>query len=68
MPSDTVPSDTVSVSPAPCPECDGAVPFTRAPMRGEVVACSDCRAELEVVGVEPLTLALAPEVQEDWGE
>jgi alpha-aminoadipate carrier protein LysW len=37
-------------------------------MEGEIVPCPDCGAELEVVSVAPVTLALAPEVQEDWGE
>ena len=35
---------------------------------GEVVTCQGCGAELEVVGVSPLRLAEAPEVEEDWGE
>ena len=53
---------------ASCPECDASVSFPREPLRGEVARCSDCSAELEVVNVEPLTLELAPEVEEDWGE
>jgi len=35
---------------------------------GEVVTCKGCDAELEVVGVSPLRLTEAPEVEEDWGE
>jgi alpha-aminoadipate carrier protein LysW len=35
---------------------------------GEIVECTDCTAELEVMGVEPLKLELAPEEEEDWGE
>jgi len=35
---------------------------------GEVVTCKGCDAELEIVGVSPLRLAEAPEVEEDWGE
>lgn len=53
---------------AACPECDAAVTFDRAPLAGQVTRCTDCRAELEVTRVEPLTLELAPEVEEDWGE
>ena len=34
---------------------------------GELVTTDD-GAELEVVGLDPLTLDLAPEVAEDWGE
>jgi len=35
---------------------------------GEIVVCPDCGVELEVLSVEPITLGLAPEVEEDWGE
>ena len=35
---------------------------------GEIVICPDCGVELEVTGVDPLTVGLAPEVEEDWGE
>ena len=37
-------------------------------MVGEIVPCAYCGADLEVVSLSPLTLELAPEVQEDWGE
>jgi alpha-aminoadipate carrier protein LysW len=52
---------------ATCPECGGAVPVDQVE-RGEIVPCPDCGAELEVRELSPLTLTLAPEVQEDWGE
>ena len=51
-----------------CPECDGAVAFSRVPLIGEVARCPDCNAELEVRSVQPLSLELAPPVEEDWGE
>jgi len=51
-----------------CPECEGVVSFPRRPLVGEVARCPDCNAELEVRRIEPLTLELAPEVEEDWGE
>lgn len=51
-----------------CPECEASVPFARRPLQGEVVRCPDCSAELEVTALDPVTLELAPEVQEDWGE
>lgn len=53
---------------AACPECDAAVPFDRAPLNGQVARCTDCGVELEVVSTNPLTLDIAPEVEEDWGE
>ncbi len=57
-----------AVAAAVCPECDGGVRLDRAPLRGQVVRCGDCGAELEVTGVDPVVLELAPEVEEDWGE
>lgn len=53
---------------AACPECDAEVRFDRSPLNGQVARCPDCGAELEVTGLNPLTLELAPEVEEDWGE
>lgn len=57
----------MSKPPITCPECDGALTLTQ-PERGEIIECPDCGAELEVLSTEPLELALAPEVEEDWGE
>jgi alpha-aminoadipate carrier protein LysW len=33
-----------------------------------VVRCVSCGVELEVIETAPVQLALAPEVEEDWGE
>jgi alpha-aminoadipate/glutamate carrier protein LysW len=52
---------------ATCPECEGPLALND-PMAGEIVPCPQCGADLEVVSLSPLELALAPEVQEDWGE
>lgn len=60
-------SMTSTVS-ANCPECDGEVSFERAPLNGQIARCPDCSAELEVTGLDPVRLELAPEVEEDWGE
>lgn len=51
-----------------CPECDASISFERIPLRGQIARCTDCGVELEVTSIEPLTLELAPEVEEDWGE
>lgn len=51
-----------------CPECEATLTIPADAVEGEIVPCPDCGAELEVVSVAPVTLALAPEVQEDWGE
>lgn len=50
-----------------CPECAGAVTLDDV-LAGEIVDCPDCSIELEVVSVNPVQLALAPEEEEDWGE
>jgi alpha-aminoadipate carrier protein LysW len=52
---------------ANCPECAGEVEL-RDVMVGEIVYCSDCNAELEVLNLEQPEVGLAPEVAEDWGE
>jgi alpha-aminoadipate carrier protein LysW len=52
---------------AECPECFGTVPLKDV-MQGEIVQCPDCGVDLEVRGIDPVELALAPEEEEDWGE
>ena len=52
---------------AECPEC-AAVIELHNPEKGEIVECPECGVELEVVGVNPLQLAPAPDEEEDWGE
>lgn len=59
---------TASSSLAVCPECEGDVKLDAEIRQNEIVECPDCRGELEVVGIEPVVLALAPEAEEDWGE
>ncbi|HXM56890.1 MAG TPA: lysine biosynthesis protein LysW [Candidatus Dormibacteraeota bacterium] len=51
-----------------CPECAAEVTIQEAVLVSEVVVCPACEAELEVIDVDPVLLALAPEVEEDWGE
>lgn len=53
---------------AECPECAGAIGLPSDVMQGEILQCEECGVELEVTALEPLTLALAPEEEEDWGE
>lgn len=52
---------------AECPECYAEVAL-REVMQGEIVKCADCGVDLEVRSLDPVTLALAPEEDEDWGE
>ena len=53
---------------AECPECAGEVSLPDDVMKGEIVHCAECGIELEVVKLDPPTLNLAPEEEEDWGE
>ncbi len=50
-----------------CPECAYEIEL-EDPLKGEIVQCPDCGAELEVMSLDPLELLLAPEEEEDWGE
>jgi len=51
-----------------CPECGAKLDLAPGTEEGEIVVCPDCGVELEVMSLEPITLELAPEVEEDWGE
>ena len=51
-----------------CPECNGSLNLGEDLQQSEIVVCPDCGVELEVVGLDPIALELAPEVEEDWGE
>jgi alpha-aminoadipate carrier protein LysW len=66
-----MPTQTAQIAPntvtANCTECDARIQASVA-LPGEILDCADCGAELEVRSVSPLVLALAPQVEEDWGE
>lgn len=51
-----------------CIECAGTVTLGDDLLLGEIVECPDCGVELEVVELDPLSVELAPEIEEDWGE
>lgn len=53
---------------AECPECAAEVTLPDDVMVGEIIQCPDCGLELEVISLDPPTLAPAPEEEEDWGE
>ena len=52
---------------AQCPECEADLNL-QGLLVGEILYCPDCNAELEVLNVERPEVALAPQVEEDWGE
>ena len=51
-----------------CPVCGAQVALHQDTVLGELRSCTDCGSELEVTGLEPFTLAEAPQEEEDWGE
>ena len=53
---------------AECPECAAELNLAPDVEEGEIVICPDCGVDLEVMSVNPITVELAPEVEEDWGE
>lgn len=57
----------VTIGALECPECAAAV-AARPTLTGEILDCTDCGAELEVVSLDPVRVELAPDVEEDWGE
>ncbi len=51
-----------------CVECGATIQIAADVMLGEVLECMECSAELEIISLDPVTVELAPEVEEDWGE
>lgn len=51
-----------------CPECEAHLTLPAGVISGEIIVCQDCGVELEVISADPITLALAPQEAEDWGE
>lgn len=51
-----------------CLECDDAVETASDLKVSEIIECGQCQSELEVLTLDPVSVALAPEVEEDWGE
>jgi alpha-aminoadipate/glutamate carrier protein LysW len=51
-----------------CPECVSTVALPESMYLNEILECSDCHVELEVLALDPVMVGLAPEIEEDWGE
>jgi len=51
-----------------CPVCGAEIQLPADTVLGEVLECSDCGNELEVVEINPFKLKEAPKEEEDWGE
>ena len=50
-----------------CPVCEAELTLQDVE-KGEIVQCTECSAELEVVNTDPIEPDLAPEEEEDCGE
>lgn len=51
-----------------CVECGAIVEANADLIVGEILECPECGVELEVVQLSPISIELAPEIEEDWGE
>jgi len=51
-----------------CPECVADISLGNGMEIGEIIVCPDCGVDLEVTGLEPAAVDLAPMEEEDWGE
>jgi alpha-aminoadipate/glutamate carrier protein LysW len=54
---------------AGCPDCEAEIEIDEYDVdKGEIISCPECGVELEVVGLSPLQLDLAPQEEQDWEE
>jgi alpha-aminoadipate carrier protein LysW len=51
-----------------CPECAAELSADANTIAGEIIVCEDCGVELETISLNPFSVELAPEIEEDWGE
>jgi len=51
-----------------CNICGADMDLGQNVIENELIECSDCGAEFEVTGVNPVRLEMAPQEEEDWGE
>ena len=51
-----------------CLECAAPITAPEDAMKGEILACTECGIEMEITALTPITLGMAPEIEEDWGE
>jgi alpha-aminoadipate/glutamate carrier protein LysW len=51
-----------------CPECEALIELEESSEVGEIIVCPDCGIDLELTGLLPVSVELAPMEAEDWGE
>jgi alpha-aminoadipate carrier protein LysW len=57
-----------NMSTVTCPECEAEITLDAGTESGEIIVCSDCGVDLEIIALDPAAVQLAPMEQEDWGE
>ena len=50
------------------PVCSAQITVVSNTIVGELMECPECGSELEVIELDPLQLAEAPETEEGWGQ
>lgn len=50
---------------AVCPECEAEIHVDEDVDKGEIINCEECEVALEVVGLDPIELDLAPDDKEE---
>lgn len=53
---------------ADCPECAEDIALMSGTEMNEIIVCPTCGVDLEVIGLNPASLDMAPMEEEDWGE
>ena len=52
-----------------CPGCEADIEMDEYDIdKGEIISCPECGVELEVLGLAPLELEVAPVDEEEWQE
>jgi alpha-aminoadipate/glutamate carrier protein LysW len=50
---------------AVCPDCQAEIHVDDDVDKGEIIHCEECEAALEVVGLDPIELDLAPDDEDE---
>jgi alpha-aminoadipate/glutamate carrier protein LysW len=53
---------------AECTVCGADMDLGNDVVENELFECTDCGTEYEVTARSPISVELAPDVEEDWGE
>ena len=51
-----------------CLSCETDLIIAETTLLGEIVGCSDCGTNFEVIKKDPPQIGAMPEIEEDWGE